>query len=269
MPEDTNEMAAKAGGDGTPPTPPAPPSLFEGVKIDADGHIQNLKPAGPPVSTLSSTQDRFSLLLPTKTIDLTPEEAQKVQVYQEAKLILGPAGSAPMTCAGEKCPIANTCPLQKIHKAPIGELCPFESNYVVERFSGWMRDLDRTEATMSETERSSIAQLVVIDLQEQRCLAIMSEGKPAAMTDLSVKEVDLQTGEALSYEKIVHANMQIIQELRTARRMILDDMERTEKAKTRKLRTLQGKTGKDLSSTQSANADKVRKYLAGVVVDSK
>jgi hypothetical protein len=207
-----------------------------------------------------SAQDRFSLLLPTGKIDLSVEEQQKVQVYQEARLVLGSAGIAPMRCAGELCPIANTCPLFKIKKHPMGEICPFEANYVVERFAGWMKELEKNEATMTETERSSIAQLVVIDLQEQRCLAIMSEGKAASMTDLSVKEVDLQTGEALSYEKIVHANMQILQELRTARRMILDDMERSERAKTRKIK-IQGKSGKDLASRQSANADQVRNLV--------
>ena len=213
------------------------------------------------VPSVQKVAERFSLLLPTGKIDLTPEEQKSVQVYQEARLVLGSAGAAPMRCAGEACPIASTCPLIKIHKAPVGEICPFEANYVVERFAGWMQELKKTEMTMSETERSSIAQLVVIDLQEQRFLTIMAEGKQASMTDLAVKEVDLETGEALSYEKIVHANMQIIQELRTARRMILDDMERTEKAKTRKLKTLQGKTGKDLASRQSANADSIRKTL--------
>lgn len=208
--------------------------------------------------------ERFAKLLPVAENDLTPEEQKAVQLYQEARLVLGSAGMAPMRCAGPECPIANTCPLMKIKKAPIGETCPFEANYVVERFTGWMSELGRDESTLTETDRSSIAQLVVIDLQEQRCLAIMSEGKAAAMTDLSVKEVDLQTGDALSYEKIVHANMQILQELRTARRMILDDMERTEKSKTRKLKTLQGKTGKDLATRQSLTADKVRSVLEGV-----
>src|SRR5208283_4753324 len=107
----------------------------------------------PPIMT---TQDRFSLLLPTGKIDLTVEEQQKVQVYQEARLVLGSAGVAPMRCAGELCPISNTCPLYKIKKHPMGELCPFEANYVVERFSGWMKELDKNEATMTETERSSI-----------------------------------------------------------------------------------------------------------------
>lgn len=208
-----------------------------------------------------SQEDRFILLLPSGNVDLTVEESKAVQTYQEARLVLGSAGVAPMRCAGDACPIANTCPLIKIKKAPIGQLCPFEANYVVNRFAGWMRDLNRTEATMSETERSSIAQLVVIDLQEQRCLAIMSEGKAASMTDLSVKEVDLQTGDAISYEKIVHANMQILAELRTARRMILDDMERTEKAMTRRIKTLQGHTGKDLASRQSKAGDAVRNAL--------
>jgi hypothetical protein len=214
-----------------------------------------------------SAEDRFTLLLPSGNIDLTIEEMKAVQVYQEARLVLGSAGIAPMRCAGELCPIANTCPLMKVHKAPLGQICPFEANYVVNRFAGWMRDLNRTEATMTETERSSIAQLVVIDLQEQRCLAIMSEGKAASMTDLSVKEVDLQTGDALSYEKIVHANMQILAELRTARRMILDDMEKTEKAQTRRIKTLQGHTGKDLASRQSAIADKVRASLHTIDVE--
>ena len=216
------------------------------------------QPAGTPIQIAA---DRFSLLLPTGSVDLTPAEAKAVQTYQEARLVLGSAATAPMRCAGELCPIANTCPLMKIHKAPIGETCPFEANFVVNRFAGWMTELMKTENTMTETERSSIAQLVVIDLQEQRCLAIMSEGKAASMTDLSVKEVDLQTGEALSYEKIVHANMQILQELRTQRRMLLDDMEKTEKAKTRKLKTLQGHTGKDLATRQSAVGDAVRESL--------
>lgn len=216
---------------------------------------------------MQSIEDRFSLLLPSGGVDLTAEEAKKVQIYQEARLVLGSAGTAPMRCAGDLCPIANTCPLIKMKKAPIGELCPFESNYVVNRFAGWMKELGKSEQTMTETERSSIGQLVVIDLQEQRCLAIMSEGKAASMTDLSVKEVDLQTGDALSYEKIVHANMQILQELRTARRMLLDDMEKTEKAKTRKLKTLQGHTGKDLATRQSQTGDAVRQALNIVDVD--
>lgn len=214
-----------------------------------------------PVAPLVRVQDRFAALLPTTQTDLTPAEQKTVQIYQTARLVLGSAGVAPMRCAGPTCPIANTCPLVKIHKAPIGEICPFEANYVSERFVGWMNEINQTEETLTETDRSSIAQLVVIDLQEQRCLSIMAEGKAASMTDLSVKEVDLQTGEALSYEKIVHANMQILQELRTARRMILDDMERTERAKTRRLKIMQGKTGKDLATRQSANADKIRNAL--------
>jgi hypothetical protein len=213
-----------------------------------------------PLPPIQSTQDRFAKLLPTGNLELTTEEQKSIQIYQEARLVLGPAGAAPMRCAGEHCPVASTCPLMKMHKAPLGEICPFEANYVVERFVGWMKELEREEATLSETERSSIAQLVVLDLQEQRCLTIMSEGKAASMTDLAVKEVDLQTGEALSYEKIVHANMQIIQELRTARRMILDDMERTERAKTRKLKT-QGKMGKDLASRQSNTASMVHDVI--------
>jgi hypothetical protein len=210
---------------------------------------------------LTQLQDRFAQLLPTAAPDLTVEEQKKVQVYQEARLVLGSAGVAPMRCAGPLCPIANGCPLMKMNKAPLGETCPFEANYTVTRFVSWMQTLGKDEATMTEDERSDIAQLIVIDLQEQRCLSIMSEGKEASMTDLSVKEVDLQTGDALSYEKIVHANMQILQELRTARRMLRDDMERTEKAKTRRLKTMQGKTGNDLASRQSANADKVRTAL--------
>lgn len=235
--------------------------IFKGISIAEDGAIKHLPPASAPLPTAISTQDRLASLLPTATSDLTTAELTTLRVYQEARLVLGSAGAAVMTCAGEHCPIQLTCPLMKIHKAPVGDLCPFEANYIVERFAGWMRELDRTEATMSETDRSSISQLVTMDLQEQRCLQIMSIGKAASMVDVAVKEVDLQTNQPLSYENIVHANMQIIQEIRTARRMLLDDMERSEKARTRKAKWLPGHAGRDLSTRQSVNADKIAEAL--------
>src|SRR5258708_30610906 len=92
-----------------------------------------------------TVQDRFALLLPSGKMELTAEEQKKIQIYQEARLVLGSAGAAPMRCAGELCPIANTCPLMKIKKAPLGETCPFEANYVVERFAGWIKDLAKSE----------------------------------------------------------------------------------------------------------------------------
>lgn len=218
-----------------------------------------------PVPVPMTMKQRFSSLLPSVSPDLTEQEQVQIQRYQESHLVLGVAAAAVMICTAHLCPVAETCPLQQIQKAPAGQLCPLEANYVVERFAGWMMELGKSEHTMSETERSSIAQLVTIDIQEKRCLQLMSIGKAASMTDLSVKEIDLETGDALSYEKIVHANQQIIQELRTARRMLLDDMERSEKAKTRKIKIQLG-SGKDLSSMQSSNADKIRTSIEGEVV---
>jgi len=215
----------------------------------------------------TTPQKLLSFLLQAGQVTLTDAEQKKVDIYQQAESVLGVAASAPMRCAGPQCPIANTCPLQQINKAPVGQICPLETEYAIGKFIDWTTEIEKGIGGLTATERSSIAQLVVIDVQERRCLKIMSEGKAASMTDLSVKEVDLQTGEALSYEKIVHANQQILQELRTARRMLLDDMERTEKAKTRKLKTLQGKTGKDLATRQSATGDAVR--LALSVVDAE
>lgn len=217
---------------------------------------------------LTTPQKLLTFLLQAGKITVTAEEQQKLDIYRQAEEVLGVAASAPMRCAGEECPISHTCPLFEMHKAPIGEICPIETDYAVTKFVDWTTEISKGVGDLTATERSSIAQLVVIDVQERRCLKIMSEGKAASMTDLSVKEVDMQTGDALSYEKIIHANMQILQELRTARRMILDDMERTEKAKTRKIRTI-SKNGKDLSSRQSATADKVRDALTGIVEPPK
>lgn len=221
-----------------------------------------------PPGDIKTALDKFAALLPVQIEELTPEEQIIVQRHQEARIVLGVAAAVIMTCAGEHCPIAETCPLQQMHKAPMGQPCPFEANDVVVKFTKWILELGKTEGTLTETERSSIAQLVSIDIQEHRCEQVLSIAKNAAMTDLSVKEIDLETGEALAYEKIIHANQQIIQELRTARRMLLDDMERSEKAKTRKLR-IQQNTGKDLSSRQSADADKLRNVLEGEVVQPK
>lgn len=232
--------------------------------------IPEVAPA-PPVSNIAvidvtTPQKLLNFLLQNKKIELTEVEQQKMDIYKQAQNVLGVAASAPMKCAGEHCPVAGTCLLFEMHKAPIGDICPIEADYVSEKFVDWTKDLGKGIADLTATEKSDIAELVVMDVQERRCTLIMAEGKAASMTDLSVKEVDLQTGEALSYEQKVHANQEIIQEIRTARRMKLDDMEKTEKAKTRKLKAYQGKNGNDLSTRQSAIADQVRNAIADIEV---
>jgi len=70
---------------------------------------------------------------------------------------------------------AARCPLAQMRKAPEGQYCPFEVDYVRVRFASWLDELGRTLDTLEASERSTIANLVYIDLQEQRCLAILSK----------------------------------------------------------------------------------------------
>jgi hypothetical protein len=85
---------------------------------------------------LAQDQLRLIQLLPVAQIALTENETQQIQVFQAAQLVLGPAATAPMTCS-EKCPtpIRSNCLLAQFGKEPIGKKCPYEQQYIGQRFT--------------------------------------------------------------------------------------------------------------------------------------
>lgn len=243
-------------------------ALFRGLSVTSQGIVQPEKQS-ESTSNIVSTDivplADFSLLLPTSKIDLTAEEAAKVKVYQEARIVFGAAGAAPMICAAEKCPFAARCPLMQIKKAPLGELCPFEAHYVTERFRGWVKSLCE-ESGVTEVERVTISNLVYLDLQELRCLNILSDAQNAKLTSISVKDVGYD-GIPVSWEEIIHANVQRLNEITTQRRMIMKDFELTREAQTKKARLAKRNDRSDLSSRQSLAMDTIRRAREVQVID--
>jgi hypothetical protein len=227
------------------------------------------------LTTLPAGFDPFQLLPEAIPENLDPAVHMRASLTQQALVVLGPAGGAVTTCPGnqvgieahQRCPLAPKCEMLKAMQAPIGQLCPLERNFVATRFLAWAAEIGKTPATVTETERVMVSDLTWIDLQELRCATILSEGETARMVHKNVKEVHPETGEHLAWEYVVHVNAQILVDLRTQRRMILKDWELTPEQKTKKARYEGRNKGNDLSSLQSARADRLRRL--GPVIDSQ
>jgi hypothetical protein len=228
-----------------------------------------------PVHPLDIAPGYFNLL-PDAVLaaDLDPHVKELARQTQHALIVLGPAGGAVTVCPGNQatvpetrmCPLAAKCELLKAMRAPQGQLCPLERGYVLQRFADWSFELGKTPSTMTETERVTVSELTWIDLQELRCSTIVSKGEAARLHQKNVKEVHPETGEHLSWEWVVHTNIQLLDQLQMRRRMILKDWELTPEMKTRKAK-IEGKgKGNDFSSQQSAKADKIRKL--GPAIDN-
>lgn len=199
-------------------------------------------------------------LLPIATIQLTKDEEDKIRVYHEARVVLGAAGGAALVCE-DLCPFITRCPLAKMKKHPAGELCPFEANYVLQRFSKWCEELNVTPDTILESERVAISTLTYLDMQEQRCLAMLADARNANLQSRSVKDVDAESGMPICWEDQIHINMQALGQIQTQRRMLMRDFELTPEQQTKKNRWEQKKNGLDMSSRHSENSDKIRRAL--------
>ena len=233
-------------------------SLLGGMHVTDDGStvLACIPPPDIPLPPPVPAYQQFSLILPTGTIDLTADQARQVQQYHQALVVLGPAGVSPLKCGGG-CPTAFRCPLAQMRKAPEGQSCPFEVDYVRVRFAAWLDELGRTPDTLLASERSTVANLVYIDVQEQRCLAILSKAENAAMVSRSVRDVD-ENGKVVCWEDVIHINRQILDGLNAQRRGLLRDFELTPEAKTKKRKVEGVRPGSDLSSRMSQNLDKLR-----------
>ena len=213
------------------------------------------------------------LYLPVAKINLTPAEQSACESFYLGQRHLGPVAAAPMVCS-KQCDTAfrSVCPLAMIGKEPVGQRCPFEQQYVQERFLAWMGNLGYTLSDLPEPHRSSISSLVTLDLHEKRCNAILAEAQNAILTTRAVRDVDAESGVPICWEDIIHANAEHITQIIDKRRGILRDMELTPEMQTKKkkaLGQLKPGNGSDLASRQSDNADKLRRAMkpAAMIVE--
>ena len=229
--------------------------LFTGLQVSPAGALVPacVPPADVPV--LSAYQ-QYSLILPTGSIDLTVEQARRVQQHHQALIILGASGASPLQCAAG-CPMAFRCPLATMQKAPVGQACPFEVDYVRVRFSAWLGGArpDARDSTGVRTRGSFQPGL-------HRHPGTTLSGDPVESRERrhgvrSVRDVD-ENGNVVCWEDVVHINRQILSDLTVQRRALLRDFELTPEAKTRKRKAEGPQPGSDLSSRMADNLDKLR-----------
>ena len=207
-----------------------------------------------------------SLLVRNEDLGLTAEESVEFESYQRALTVLGPAAGTVLMCPGnqanvadeDRCPYAAKCPLLRMQKAPENRMCPIERRLMEDRFNSWCTELSTDALTMLESDRVAVSDLVWIDLQEQRCLHILSRGDEARLTVTNPKDVHPETYLPISWEKVIHPNVELLVQLQTQRRMILKDWMLTPEQKWKREKAEGKGSGKDIASKQSARADKLR-----------
>lgn len=216
---------------------------------------------------ISTIPDLTTLLPLSPLTDVTTEERARLEQFQTALIVLGqPAGGA-LVCPGNqigvsdqnRCAYAAKCELLRVQKAPEGELCPIERELILSRFFGWCNTINVDPKQLREDQRAVVGELTWIDVQEQRCTNILSRGEAARLTQMNIKDSNPETGEWISWERVIHSNAEMLDNLHTRRRMIMKEWMLTPEQKF-KIAKAMGKLGSsdDLSRKQSARADKLR-----------
>lgn len=210
----------------------------------------------------------INTLLPIASLNgLTAVEGAALQQFQTALVMLGQAAGGALVCPGNQvgvaessqCPYAAKCELLKRQKAPQGELCPIERELLLARFVGWCTTIGADPKALREDQRSVVAELTWIDVQEQRCSNILSRGEASRLTQISVKDSNPETGEWISWERVIHSNSALLESLHTRKRMIMKEWMLTPEQKFKAAKAM-GKLGPgdDLGRKLSARADKLR-----------
>ncbi len=158
-----------------------------------------------------------------------------------------------------RCPYAAKCELLRLQKAPEGELCPIERELLLARFTGWCSTIAADPKALREDQRAVVSELTWIDIQEQRCTNILSRGEASRLTQINVKDSNPETGDWISWERVIHSNSALLESLHTRKRMIMKEWMLTPEQKFKAAKAL-GKIGygDDLSKQMSSRADKLR-----------
>jgi hypothetical protein len=208
-------------------------------------------------NSLLRSQTKLFDCLPLAHIELTLDEQGLVNRSRMAGVWMGPAGVAAMRCEA-LCPFRAECTLYTIGKHPVGQLCPFEVDVIRERFLGWMRELNTSLDDLLESERITIGNLCSLELELWRIRKVLSRARNAEMNQLSVKDVNAETGEAICWENVIHTAAQRENDVLTQIRMIMKDFEMTPEAKTKRAKALGIRPGNNIASQQSELFDKIR-----------
>lgn len=193
------------------------------------------------LNSLSSYHDEYE-----DVISLLPERKQKALTNKLASLNFSAAATAPIVCLGpDKCPFFNQCPIgdgitkekkpiyNKDAAFPIGKHCILERAYLEERLAFYIDEFNINPAELAEV--SLINDLLVIDVQKNRALFVMSLGdrfdNGRDMTLLTETFSDKGMADPLTSLITEHPLLSRIDALDKKRINILEQLNATRKAK--------------------------------------
>jgi len=230
-----------------------------------------------PTEQILPASPSLDSLLPTASLHgLTAAEGQALQQFQQALITLGQAAGGALVCPGNqvgvaessKCPYSAKCELLRLQKAPQGELCPIERELLLARFKGWCKhpSINVEYENLREDQRSVVVELTWIDIQLERCASILSHGESARLTQINVKDSNPETGEWLSWERVLHSNTLLEESLHTRKRMIMKEWMMTPEQQFKAAKAM-GRlgAGDDISKKLSTRADKLRDLDVDVI----
>lgn len=158
------------------------------------------------------------------SLSLTKEEIDNLKNSLN-KDILSDDFSLPMICQGIECPMAHTCPLNKLNKAPIGKRCSIELLLVNKWKKEYVESLDID--WNDHIERRMIIELVELDILTARANNVLAEEGFIMENAIGINE---QTGAPI-YKKEPHIALSLKDIVYKRRSKILKEMAATREAK--------------------------------------
>jgi hypothetical protein len=131
-----------------------------------------------------------------------------------------------------------------------------------------MREIGKTLDTLLASERMAIGTLCSLQLELQRVRRVLARPANAEMNQISVKDVNAETGEPISWENIIHTAAQREDQIMINIRMIMKDFELTPEQKTRRAKALGLRDEDDLASRQSGLMDKIREMKRAPAIEA-
>jgi len=184
-------------------------------------------------------------------LTLTPHQALELKQSLEQKSILGSQAMLPMICKGPECPIAKTCMLQQMNKAPVGQSCPLELALMDKLKDELVHSLDVDWE--DRIERQSVMDLVETEILQARANGILSEEGFIMENVVGVSE---STGEPIM-RKEKHIALEVKDMIYKRKERLLKSLVATKEMK-KKLNL----GAKDPSKKESDLLDRLRKAKA-------
>ncbi len=188
---------------------------LNGIKISENGQISKTR----FFDTLKLNDDEY------KDVQFTPEEAQKISASIRF-MSTGLTSAIPLTCKGNDCAFASSCPYVKQGHPPTGRPCLVEKQLLEYWISQYVEEFQVD--FNSYTELRMVSELAEFDIYEMRITKYIAETDPTLMAEVTTGFTDL--GSPITNIDISKA-FELKERIKRNRMKILDALVATRKDK--------------------------------------